>query len=105
MAMNVLTTPPGGDICNVYLLQDTVQTDLFQQKQEFSYLREGTRSSLTAAVVPVQSAASQQVFLGLHNPDKLYGIHYALEVVAVVEEEVAKMPSKAPVRTPTRNHR
>jgi hypothetical protein len=105
MAMNVLTTPPGGDICNVYLLQDAAQTDLFQQKQEFSYLREGTRSSLTAAVVPVQASAGQRVFLGLHNPDKLYGIHYALEVVAVVEEEVADTPTKTPTRTPTRTQR
>ncbi|GAA4355969.1 hypothetical protein GCM10023185_19320 [Hymenobacter saemangeumensis] len=102
LAMNMLTTPPGGHICDVYLLQDASQSDLFQQKQEFSYLREGTRTSLTAAVVPVQSMANQQVYLGLHNPDNLYGIHYAIEVVAVVEEEVAQTPTKIPSKVPAR---
>jgi uncharacterized membrane protein len=86
LAMKALTMPPGGNICNVYLLGDTKQTDLFQAKQAFSFLRDGTRSSLTSAVVPVMQPAGQQVYLGLHNPDNLYGIHYALEVVAVVEE-------------------
>ncbi|MGI4873006.1 MAG: hypothetical protein ACRYFX_17735 [Janthinobacterium lividum] len=83
-----LTQPPGGNICNVYLLQDATQSDRFQNKQQFSYLREGTRSSLTSAVVPVLagSGANSPVYLGLHNPDNLYGIHYALEVLAVVEE-------------------
>ncbi|MDF7815442.1 DUF1036 domain-containing protein [Hymenobacter sp. YC55] len=86
LALNALSTPPGGSICNVYLLGNTQQTDLFQAKKEFSYLREGTRSSLTSAVVPVSQTASQQVYLGLQNPDNLYGIHYALEVVAIIEE-------------------
>ncbi|RPD44138.1 DUF1036 domain-containing protein [Hymenobacter sediminis] len=85
-ALTALSTPPGGSICNVFLLGSPEQTDLFQAKQEFSYVREGTRSSLTSAVVPVSQPVSQQVYLGLHNPDNLYGIHYALEVVAIVEE-------------------
>lgn len=85
-AVNALSTPPGGSICNVYLLGNAQQTDLFQAKKEFSYLREGTRSSLTSAVVPVVQPVSQHLYLGLHNPDNLYGIHYALEVVAIVEE-------------------
>lgn len=88
LALAALTQPPGGNICDVYLLQDSRQSDLFQAKQEFAYLREGTRSSLTSAVVPVLagSGRGEPVYLGLHNPDNLYGIHYALEVVAVVEE-------------------
>lgn len=86
LAINALTTPPGGNICNVYLLQDTKQTDLFTRKQAFAYIREGTRSSLTSAVVPLPAPANPTFYLGLHNPDNMYGIHYALEVVAVVEE-------------------
>ena len=86
LAIKALTTPPGGNICNVYLLKDTQQTDLFQRKQAFAYIREGTRSSLTSAVVPLPAPANPTFYLGLHNPDNMYGIHYALEVVAVVEE-------------------
>lgn len=87
LMLATLTQPPGGNICNVYLLKDAAQSDLFQAKQEFSYLREGTRSSLTSAVVPIQASGdATPVYLGLHNPDNLYGIHYALEVLAVVED-------------------
>jgi hypothetical protein len=102
-AINVLTTPPGGDICNVYLLGDPAQTDLFQAKQEFTYLRDGTRSNLTAAVVPILSPTGQQVYLGLHNPAQLYGINYALEVVAIVEEDVPA-GAAAPVRRRPASH-
>jgi len=85
-AINALTKPPGGNICNVYLLADSKQCDLFRGKQTFNYVREGTRDNLTSAVVPVGSSLGQEVALGLYNPDNMYGIHYALEVVAVVEE-------------------
>ena len=87
LAINMLTTPPGGDICNVYLITDPSQSDLFQAKQTFNYQRDGTRSNLTSAVVPITNPAAQQVYLGLYNPSQLYGINYALEVVAIVEEE------------------
>lgn len=86
LAIGALTTPPGGDICNVYVMPNTKESDLFEAKQEFSYLREGTRSSLTSAVVPV-TATNAIAYLGLHNPDNLNGIHYAIEVVAIVEEK------------------
>lgn len=84
-AINALTTPPGGNICNVYLMPNAQQSDLFEAKQEFTYLREGTRSSLTSAVVPI-TPTNSTAYLGLYNPDNLNGIHYAIEVVAVVEE-------------------
>jgi hypothetical protein len=94
--INVLTTLPGGDICNVYLIGDPTQTDLFQSKQQFSYLRDGTRSNLTSAVVPIINPTGQQVYLGLYNPAQLYGINYALEVVAVVEQDIPAGANVAP---------
>ncbi|MGI4734236.1 MAG: DUF1036 domain-containing protein [Janthinobacterium lividum] len=104
---NVLTAPPGGDICNVYLISDPAQSDLFQAKQTFTYLRDGTRSNLTSAVVPVINPTGQQVYLGLHNPAQLYGINYALEVVAVVEEDVPAGANDvhSAVRPAGRSHR
>lgn len=86
LAMSTLTNPPGGNICNVYLITDPKQSDLFEAKQQFLFSREGSRSNVTSAIVPIQDASSKSVYLGLFNPDDYYGIHYAIEVVAIVEE-------------------
>jgi antitoxin component YwqK of YwqJK toxin-antitoxin module/uncharacterized membrane protein len=86
IAMQALTTPPGGHICNTYLLNDTRQVDVFRANQQPAFVREGTRTNLTSGIVPVTENTSGPVYLGLYNPDNLYGIHYAVEVVAVVEE-------------------
>lgn len=84
LATDLLTTPPGGDICNVYLFDSKKKSDLFMQKLKPDPVWEGSRESLTSAVVPVQTR-NRQVYLGLHNPASMDGIHFAIEVVAVVE--------------------
>lgn len=88
-ATAVLTPPAGGDICNVYLIEDKLQAQVFMQKQpNFKRVIDASRTSLTSAVVPVQHKG-KQVYLGLHNPADVDGIYFAIEVVAVVEEEQA----------------
>ncbi|WP_299760944.1 DUF1036 domain-containing protein [uncultured Pontibacter sp.] len=87
LATAALTPPAGGDICNVYLIEDKLQAQVFMQKQpNFKRVVDASRTSLTSAVVPVQHNG-KQVYLGLHNPADVDGIYFAIEVVAVVEEE------------------
>lgn len=86
LAMTTLTTPPGGNICNVSLITDSKQSDLFEAKQQYLLNREGSRNNVTSAIVPIRDISSKSVYLGLYNPDDYYGIHYAIEVVAIVEE-------------------
>ncbi|MEJ8802812.1 DUF1036 domain-containing protein [Pontibacter sp. H249] len=87
LATAALTPPVGGDICNVYLIEDELQAKIFMQKQSnFKRVTDASRTSLTSAVVPVQHPG-KQVYLGLHNPADVDGIYFAIEVVAVVEEE------------------
>lgn len=87
LATAVLTPPAGGDICNVYLIDNEQEAKVFMQKQpNFKRVIDGSRTSLTSAVVPVQHK-EKQVYLGLHNPADVDGIYFAIEVVAVVEEE------------------
>lgn len=84
-----LTPPAGGDICNVYLIADELEAKFFMQKQpNFKWVNDASRTSLTSAIVPVQHPG-RQVYLGLHNPADVDGIYFAIEVVAVVEEETA----------------
>ena len=56
LALATLTQPPGGNVCNVYLLKDAQQSDLFQAKQAFSFVREGTRSNLSRPSCPCRRA-------------------------------------------------
>lgn len=91
LATAALTPPAGGDICNVYLIEDKAQAQVFMQKQpNFKRVTEASRTSLTSAVVPVQYPG-KQVYLGLHNPADVDGIYFAIEVVAVVEEELVSI--------------
>ncbi|MBC5994021.1 DUF1036 domain-containing protein [Pontibacter cellulosilyticus] len=86
LAADLFTAPPGGDICNVYMFEDEAQVKAFMQKRSFTPVRDWSRTSLKSAVVPVHSSG-RKAYLGLHNPADLDGIHFAIEVVAVVEKE------------------
>lgn len=84
--MDMLTKPPGGDVCDVYLL-DYDNSRLFEAKETFQYFTAGTRENIKSGLVKMAGSAGQSWFMGLKNPDSMYGIHVAIEVVAVTLEE------------------
>ena len=59
-----------------------------QKQSNFKRVIDASRTSLTSAVVPVLHPG-KQIYLGLQNPANVDGIYFAIEVVAVVEEEQA----------------
>ncbi|MBB6609689.1 DUF1036 domain-containing protein [Pontibacter sp. Tf4] len=87
LTTDFLTAPPGGDVCNVYLFDSKAKVNHFMQKQNPNPVWEGSRENLTAAIVPVKQKG-ENLFLGFYNPASLDGIHFAVEVVAIVEEPV-----------------
>ncbi len=87
-AASVLTAPPGGDQCDVYLL-DEVQMRAFRNKADFVYKPEGSRENYASGVVEVRDYLAQ-AYLGFRNTSLLHGIHVAVEVVAIVKEEIFK---------------
>jgi len=91
-ALSLLSSPPGGHICNVYLLNQE-NSRLFEQKADLSggtyyYNKNGSRMNLKSGVVKVTEPLKGTYYLGLKNPDRMHGIHVSLEVAAVVYEQV-----------------
>ncbi|MFA0965015.1 hypothetical protein AB9P05_24615 [Roseivirga sp. BDSF3-8] len=85
LGINLLTQPPGGDVCDIYLL-DSENAGLFRSKVAFRYLTVGTRENLASGIVKVSSPLNQPLYLGIKNPDDMVGIHVAIEVVAITHE-------------------
>jgi hypothetical protein len=86
IAVNQLTQPPGSNYCDVILL-DKNNFSPFEQKVEYSYIKDGSRENFTSGVVQMKCCTNDTYYLGVRNPDSFYGIQVAIEVVAIVLEE------------------
>jgi hypothetical protein len=84
--VDMLTKPPGGNICDVYLL-DFNNRGLFEAKTEFRHYPEGSRENIVSGVVKVKSLNIPNPYLGIRNPDMSYGINVIIEVVAITLQE------------------
>lgn len=84
--LDMLTKPPGGNVCDIYLL-DYNNRGLFEAKAAYNYALTGTRQNIKSGIVKVIGGAGQTWYLGIKNPDDLYGIEVAIEVVAIILEE------------------
>lgn len=85
-AVNSLATPPGANICDIYMLNET-NAKLFKDKESFEYNISASRENYKSGNVLVKNNNNELVYLGINNPDGLHGIHVAIEIVAVVAQE------------------
>lgn len=85
-AVNDLTTPPGANICDIYVFKEE-DAKLFKEKEEFNYDLSASRENYKSGTVLVKTTSSDLLFIGINNPDSLHGIHVAIEIVALVENE------------------
>ncbi len=86
IALNLLAAPPGGDVCDVYLL-DRQNTSLFEQKAQFRMYQDGSRENLKQGTIKVANKTLPQYFIGIKNPSTSYGISVTVEAVAILLEE------------------
>jgi len=86
IGIDMLTKPPGGNVCDVFQL-DFTNRSLFEAKQQHQYFLEGTRLNISSGVSKITGGANQTFYIGIRNPDEYYGIDIAIEVVAIVLEE------------------
>lgn len=92
-----LSTPPGADICDVYVLDDS-NVELFTKKEDFEYKIDASRENYKSGLIQVKEDYGSKVYLGINNPDNLHGIHVGIEVVAVIKvqkevEEIYRKPN------------
>ncbi|MFP2996741.1 hypothetical protein ABN763_12560 [Spongiivirga sp. MCCC 1A20706] len=95
-SVNSLNAPPGANICDIYVVDES-NALLFKDKEDFTYDLSGSRENYKSGIVTVKKKSRNEVFLALNNPDNLYGIHLAIEIIAVVEnigfkEETIRIP-------------
>ena len=89
LTTSLLTAPPGGDQCDVYVVGKNGRNQ-FLKKQEFLYKIEGSRENYKSGVVKVPDLNESMLYLGFRNNDLFHGIHIAVEVVAITEEKIYK---------------
>lgn len=82
--INQLTQPSGADYCEIYLIDYTNITP-FENKTEYKYFLSGSRKNLKSGVVKVEDTVHGNLYIGIINPDRYYGIHVSIEAVAIVE--------------------
>ena len=92
-AINLITTPPGTDYCNTYLLGSFNDVKIFDKEfttQSFKYDRAGSRTNLSSGQVVINSSEYLQgsQYLGFQNPSSVYEVSVTVEVVAIVNQEV-----------------
>jgi hypothetical protein len=86
ISVDMLIRPPGGNICDVYLLNVNNRLP-FEEKTNFLQYPEGTRENFSSGMVRIQSSLFQNGYLGIKNPDSGYGVHVFVEAVAITLEE------------------
>lgn len=84
LAVGSLSTPPGANYCEIYLLtQQTSSAFEAKQDTEWQYYREGSRQNFKSGNVKVTGMNAGTYHLGIRNPDPGFGIHVSVEVVAI----------------------
>lgn len=84
--VNMLTTPPGGDVCNVYLF-DGKYYNLFLSDGDWRHYPTGSRLNYKSGIVQVRGLSTiNRPMIGIKNPDGYNGIHVSLQVVAIVSK-------------------
>lgn len=97
VSINALSTPPGEDYCDVYLI-NYENLNPFLNKEAYRYYLEGSRENIKFGAVEIKSngLTNGNFYLGLRNPDSRYGVNIAIEVVAVTIESTGNL-IKVPV--------
>jgi antitoxin component YwqK of YwqJK toxin-antitoxin module/uncharacterized membrane protein len=83
--VNMFTAPPGGNDCNVYLL-DRKNYDPFINGQPFNYNIAGSRQNYSSGIVQVRGLVDRAPMIGVKNPDGYNGINVSVQVVAVISK-------------------
>lgn len=85
-SINMFTAAPGGNNCNVYLI-DRSQYNNFLAGEGFKHYPTGTRTNYNSGIVQVRGLSSiRSPMIGIKNPDGYYGIHVSIQVVAIVSK-------------------
>lgn len=89
-ALDAISKPPGGNVCDVYLLPDYDNASLFERKEDgyWKCYTIATRKNVKSDIIKLKEGFQNgSYYLGIKNPDSMYGIHVRVEVVAIIHEK------------------
>ncbi len=89
LTASLISKPPGGNQCDVYVL-DATNASYFRAKSQFTYFTEGTRENFKSGVVLMKNLNYSGLSIGIRNSDMMHGVHVAIEVVAITKKKVYK---------------
>ena len=94
LAMNLVSTPSGGEMCDIYLL-DQENSKRFLAKDDhsfvgkgFQYQKEGTKENFNSGIVSIKSFNTGKWYLGISNPTIITGMYVSIEIAAVVKKKI-----------------
>ncbi len=94
LAMNLVSTPSGGEMCDIYLLNQE-NSKRFLAKDDhslvgkgFQYQKEGTKENFNSGNVSIKSFNSGTWYLGISNPTIITGMYVSIEIAAVVKKKI-----------------
>ena len=85
-AVSNLTAPPGAHISDIYVFNEE-NAKLFLDKKKYNYQITASRENYKSGIVRIKGKKNYPLFLGVNNPDNIYGIHVIINVVAIVKSE------------------
>lgn len=84
-SIGMFTTPPGNDICDIYLFENEFYNQ-FLSGQAFNHFPTGTRQNFKSGIVQIRNLPLKKPMIGIKNNDMSYGINVTLQIVAVVSK-------------------
>lgn len=84
-SINVFTTPPGNDVCDIYLFENNYYNQ-FLNEQQFNHFPVGTRQNYKSGVVQIRNLPLKKPMIGIQNKDMMYGINVSIQIIAVVSK-------------------
>lgn len=84
-SVDMLTSPPGGDLCNIYLM-DQKYYNSFLSDGQIRHYPIGSRLNYRSGVVQIRDISIDGPIIGIRNPDMVYGINVSIQVIAIISK-------------------
>ena len=85
ISVGMFSTPPGEDICDIYLIENSSYNQ-FLNDQQFRHYPIGTRQNFKSGVVQIKDLSLKNPMIAVQNNDLSYGINVNIQIVAVVSK-------------------
>lgn len=83
--INLLTPPPGAEICNVFVLDGTYY-NLFLENGDYRYYAPVSRINSGSGVVEVNDLNITQPIIGIQAVNKWSSVYVSVQVTAIVRQ-------------------